>query len=252
MTKSIYTIYQITNKINNKIYIGVHKATDPNDNYMGSGLLIKRAIKKHGTDNFTKEILFEYDDKEDAYLKEAEIVNEDFITNSNSYNLKIGGIGGSNVHSDASKAKMSRTTIEWYQNNPMSDETKLKIAKSTKKRFLFEPVSYETKERMSKSQQERHQTTPFSDESKTKMSVTQKEWCQTNHKVYYITPTGKFKTSTEASISMNDVISSVTIRNWCINADKEFTKGSIAKSPYLSDNDLGKTPRDLGFDFIPV
>ena len=37
-------IYKITNLINNKIYIGKDTTSDPN--YFGSGLLIRRAIKK--------------------------------------------------------------------------------------------------------------------------------------------------------------------------------------------------------------
>ena len=61
MTTPIYTVYRTTNNINNKIYIGVHKTTNPNDKYLGSGLAIKSSIKKHGKENFTKSILFEYD-----------------------------------------------------------------------------------------------------------------------------------------------------------------------------------------------
>ena len=59
----IYTVYKITNTINNRYYIGVHKTTNPNDSYYGSGLVIKEAIKKYGKENFIKEILFTFENK---------------------------------------------------------------------------------------------------------------------------------------------------------------------------------------------
>jgi len=85
-----YTIYKITNKINNKFYIGKHQTKDLNDNYMGSGKLIKAAIKKYGVDNFTKEILFIFNSEQDMNAKEKELV----IINEQSYNLCAGGKGG--------------------------------------------------------------------------------------------------------------------------------------------------------------
>lgn len=88
-----YTVYKITNNVNDKVYIGKHQTKNLQDGYMGSGKLIKRAIAKHGVGNFTKEILHVFDTEQEMNKKEAEIVTEDFCAGDN-YNICCGGQGG--------------------------------------------------------------------------------------------------------------------------------------------------------------
>lgn len=85
-------IYKTINLINNKIYIGQDRNNNPN--YLGSGKKILRAIKKYGKQNFKREILFEFNNIEEALLKESQLVNSDFIKNDLTYNLVTGGICG--------------------------------------------------------------------------------------------------------------------------------------------------------------
>lgn len=76
------------------IYIGKHMTNDKDDDYMGSGIRIRRAIEKYGIENFEKTILFECESADEMNAKEAEIVNEDFIARDDVYNIKLGGDGG--------------------------------------------------------------------------------------------------------------------------------------------------------------
>jgi hypothetical protein len=87
-------LYKITNLVNSKIYIGVHKTDNVNDGYMGSGTAIRRAIVKYGIENFTKEILGQFDTYEEALLQEEQIVNLEFLRRKDVYNKRTGGIGG--------------------------------------------------------------------------------------------------------------------------------------------------------------
>lgn len=90
----LYTIYQVTHKESDKVYIGKHQTNDPNDGYMGSGQLIRRAVKKYGVEAFEKEVLHIFETEEEMNAKEAELVTEEFCLREDTYNLCPGGQGG--------------------------------------------------------------------------------------------------------------------------------------------------------------
>ena len=180
MTIYYYTIYKITNKVNNKIYIGQHKTKNLNDCYMGSGSAVERAFKKYGKENFIKQILFIFDNHCDMDNKEKELVTEEFISRYDTYNCKIGGSAGAHSkevtnkiaesnrgkkHSKETKQKMSESQ-KGRKHKPRSNESKAKISKArTGKKH-----SEESKQKMSESQKNRK----FSEEHKRKLSVAQK------------------------------------------------------------------------------
>jgi group I intron endonuclease len=86
-------IYKITNKINGKIYIG--KSTKNDDDYMGSGISILRAIKKYGIENFYKEIIEQCHNIDDLNEKECFwIKHYKSIDRKVGYNIAEGGNGG--------------------------------------------------------------------------------------------------------------------------------------------------------------
>lgn len=162
-----YIIYQITNVLNNKIYIGKHQTKDLNDGYMGSGKRLKHAISKHGIENFKKEILFQFDDEAEMNAKEVELVTQEFCLREDTYNLCPGGHGGwgyvnqndltprmlGKTQSEKQKQVSSSLISERNKTGKTSESMKNYYAKNDHP-WLGRKHSEETKKKMSKPKNE--------------------------------------------------------------------------------------------------
>jgi hypothetical protein len=93
----LYTIYVTTNKINGKKYIGKHVTNDPNDTYIGSGIILNKAVKKYGRANFDKQVLYIFETEMEMNLKEIELITSEVVSNDDYYNCALGGKGGAIV-----------------------------------------------------------------------------------------------------------------------------------------------------------
>lgn len=89
-------VYEITNNINGKKYIGKRSCNCPieNDKYMGSGKALLEAIKKYGIENFSKNILKVCESEKKAYSEEKKFIEEANAVNDRKYyNIIAGGLG---------------------------------------------------------------------------------------------------------------------------------------------------------------
>ena len=152
-------IYETTNLVNGKKYIGQRKFGDTRL-YLGSGIALKRAIKKYGPENFVKQIMCECGSKEELdlmeihYIAEANAVKSDLY-----YNIAIGGNApmAGRKHSDKTRYAMC--------GKHHSTETKQKI-REKRAQQIMRSCSEETKRKISESQIGRI----FSDEHKKNIS----------------------------------------------------------------------------------
>ena len=137
-----YTIYKVTNNVNGKIYIGKHQTENPDDGYYGSGVAIKNAIKKYGKDNFTKEVLHIFESEEEMNMKEVELITEEFVSRTDTYNMGVGGEGGAHfkgkTHTPETIAKIQNTIKSRPESLEAIRQGCIKAGKMSKGRKLSE------------------------------------------------------------------------------------------------------------------
>mgnify|MGYP001220285271 CR=1 FL=1 len=133
-----YTIYKTTCQPTGKIYIGQHTTSKIDDRYIGSGKIIKNAIKKYGRHNFTKDILEVCDTLEIQNIREEYWIQLFDSRNPEiGYNIDTGGYLGprsdlarkniSNANKSADKRNKISVTL---MNHVVKDITRDKIRES--------------------------------------------------------------------------------------------------------------------------
>ena len=150
-----FYIYKITNLINNKIYVG-QRITNNNileDNYFGSGKLIKRAIEKYGLENFSKEIL-EVCIRESINEREIFWINENrSMDPSIGYNIAKGGNGGDLLTNNPDRENILKRMSEAMKNRVFSEEHRRKLSEGKlgeKNPIYGKKMTDEEKEHLSK------------------------------------------------------------------------------------------------------
>lgn len=127
-------IYITTNLITGHKYIG--KSSRNSETYLGSGTILKNAIKKYGIENFKKEIIEECETLEELNEREYYWIQKYNAVESNEfYNLVDGGHGGgdnlsNHPHLDEIRKKISIGTSKAQMGRKHSKETIEKIRKS--------------------------------------------------------------------------------------------------------------------------
>lgn len=141
-------IYKVTNKVNGKIYIGQTVRTLEQRKWQhldcaknGVKTHFYNAIRKYGEENFVFEIIDEASSLQELNELERYYINK-FNCIENGYNMVDGGNNNvmflddvkqkhlESMHSNETRAKISKTMKEYRKEHPWTEEQKRKFAES--------------------------------------------------------------------------------------------------------------------------
>lgn len=140
----MYYVYRTTNLVNGKTYIGQHKFDlNKNDNYLGSGVLISKAIKKYGKENFSRELIEVVTSKFEVNVLEKYYIAKERKLGKAEYNIADGGEGATGCQSYWRGKKLSKEHRKKLSNSHMgqkawnkgvlqTEEAKRKISEANK------------------------------------------------------------------------------------------------------------------------
>lgn len=140
-----YYIYKTTNTINGKYYLGMHQhetAFDPK--YLGSGVGLAEAIKKHGRDAFNCEVIEYCSTREEMFEREKALITEEVVRDNTSYNRNIGGRGGAYKGRRTSNEKHKAAVRAANLNRVQSEACKEALRERNKNRKWYNNGTQQT------------------------------------------------------------------------------------------------------------
>ena len=149
----MFYIYEITNAINDKTYIGQHETSNLADTYMGSGRYLKNAKKKYGIENFSKKIIAICETQENADILEKVFISLYRMEGKAEYNIAEGGYGG-NPFEFMSKERKVEIRLKISKSNKgkhHTEETKKIIAKASSEHWKREDYKKRVGKKISES-----------------------------------------------------------------------------------------------------
>lgn len=87
-------LYKTTCLVSGKFYIGRHSTKNLDDGYLGSGVLLRKSIKKYGRTSHILEILSFFETKELLVVAERNFIDLNLLNHPMCMNLNLGGEGG--------------------------------------------------------------------------------------------------------------------------------------------------------------
>ena len=248
--------YMIMNKINSKMYMGIHSTNNLNDRYFGSGLYLHRSIKKNGKENFNKTIIKFFNSRKEASDFEKDHVTSEVANDNMFYNVKSGGDNECINSQNSINKTIKKLTGRTKENYPNLEKAGIKRSATIKGR-TSETHSY-VKERSLK----RVGTNKFNHSGVKSQSGKLKGRNKYLHlgvlkssikhsKGFYITPYGTFYSTKDAAKMLG--CSSSMINNCCrrknsiIFTNRSFLQSSGIFTTYKRF--IGKTYKEIGFYF---
>ena len=138
-------VYKITNRINNKFYIGISNNVSRRWNShkhfstKGTNHPFYNALRKYGYANFKVETLYTFKSRHEACNKEKELI----LTLSPEYNIAKGGEGGfvvADVESWKAKLRIARAGRKPALGVKHTEETKRKCSEAAKRKVISYPT----------------------------------------------------------------------------------------------------------------
>jgi hypothetical protein len=142
--RRFHFVYKTTCIVTGRYYLGMHSTDDLDDGYLGSGVWIRQSIKKHGRDQFHREIIEMCENRLALWKRETEIVNGGLFVDPLCMNFARGGQG---VYTLGKPSAFKGLAWGRSANHaPLSPEHKSAVSKS----LTGHVISEETREKIRK------------------------------------------------------------------------------------------------------